>query len=124
MRTTLDLDETLLDAAARATGAPTKTALIELGLRALIAPAARRRLAARHPHGRDSSASAPTEAVKPVDTSVRVDFFRGRARAGHLAHHLEADEVLLHPWVLGELAPSGDPERVVDCRPAWHRRDA
>jgi len=47
MRTTLDLDETLLDAAARATGASTKTALIELGLRALIEQAARRRLAER-----------------------------------------------------------------------------
>jgi Arc/MetJ family transcription regulator len=47
MRTTLDLDETLLDEAARATGAPTKTALIEMGLRALIEQAARRRLAGR-----------------------------------------------------------------------------
>lgn len=42
--------------------------------------------------------------MKLVDTSVWVDFFRGRARAGRLAHDLEADEVLLHPWVLGELA--------------------
>jgi Arc/MetJ family transcription regulator len=63
MRTTLDLDETLLEAAARATGAPTKTALIELGLRALIEQAARRRLAERRgaiphtgaPHRRRSS---------------------------------------------------------------------
>jgi predicted nucleic acid-binding protein len=42
--------------------------------------------------------------VKLVDTSVWVDFFRGRVRAGRLAKHLEANEVLLHPWVLGELA--------------------
>ena len=42
--------------------------------------------------------------MRLVDTSVWVDFFRGRARAGRLAQHLEADEVLLHPWVLGELA--------------------
>jgi predicted nucleic acid-binding protein len=42
--------------------------------------------------------------VKLVDTSVWVDFFRGRARADRLSEHLDANEVLLHPWVLGELA--------------------
>jgi Arc/MetJ family transcription regulator len=47
MRTTLDLDEALLEAAAHATGARTKTALIEMGLRALIEQAARRRLSER-----------------------------------------------------------------------------
>jgi Arc/MetJ family transcription regulator len=57
MRTTLDLDEELLEAAARATGAPTKTALIELGLRALIEQAARRRLAERR--GTIPKAGAP-----------------------------------------------------------------
>jgi Arc/MetJ family transcription regulator len=46
MRTTLDLDAELLAEAARATGATTKTALVELGLRALVEQAARRRLAA------------------------------------------------------------------------------
>jgi len=46
MRTTLDLDETLLDAAWRATGAKTKTAMVEAGLRALVEQAARERLAA------------------------------------------------------------------------------
>jgi Arc/MetJ family transcription regulator len=46
MRTTLDLDERLVEEARLATGSPTKTAVIELGLRALIEQAARRRLAA------------------------------------------------------------------------------
>ncbi len=46
MRTTLDIDENLLADALRATGAATKTAVIELGLRALIERAARERLAA------------------------------------------------------------------------------
>jgi len=42
-----------------------------------------------------------------VDTSVWVDFFRGADRAADLAEHLESNLVLLHPWVLGELALGG-----------------
>jgi Arc/MetJ family transcription regulator len=45
MRTTLDLDEKLLEQAQRATGTTGKTAVIEKGLQALIEQAARRRLA-------------------------------------------------------------------------------
>jgi predicted nucleic acid-binding protein len=37
-----------------------------------------------------------------VDTSVWIDYFR--SGLPRLAADLEADEVLLHPWVLGELA--------------------
>jgi len=57
MRTTLDLDESLLEEAQRATGAPTRTALVEMGLRALVEQAARRRLAALG--GRIPEAKAP-----------------------------------------------------------------
>jgi predicted nucleic acid-binding protein len=39
-----------------------------------------------------------------VDTSVWVDYWRGRSTAAPLEHLLEADEVLLHPWVRAELA--------------------
>jgi hypothetical protein len=42
-----------------------------------------------------------------VDTSVWIDFFRGTTRAGILEDLLEANEVLLHPWVLGELVLGG-----------------
>ena len=38
-----------------------------------------------------------------VDTSVWIDHFRGRAGA-ELALLLEAGDVLVHPWVVGELA--------------------
>ncbi|MGH7150577.1 MAG: type II toxin-antitoxin system VapB family antitoxin [Planctomycetota bacterium] len=48
MRTTLDLDDRLVREALRATRARTKTELVELGLRALVEAAARRRLAALH----------------------------------------------------------------------------
>jgi Arc/MetJ family transcription regulator len=46
MRTTLDLDQHLLEAAQKATGVKGKTAVLEMGLRALIEQHARRRLAA------------------------------------------------------------------------------
>ncbi len=42
-----------------------------------------------------------------VDTSVWVDFFRGSKRASKLRELLEANEVLLHPSVLGELVLGG-----------------
>ena len=38
-----------------------------------------------------------------ADTSIWVNFFRGVSRAGALRDLLETDEILLHPWVLGEL---------------------
>jgi predicted nucleic acid-binding protein len=37
-----------------------------------------------------------------VDTSIWVDHLRSGSAT--LARHLEADEVLCHPWVIGELA--------------------
>ena len=45
MRTTLDLDQTLLLEALRVTGARTKTDVVEMGLQALIQRAAQTRLA-------------------------------------------------------------------------------
>lgn len=39
-----------------------------------------------------------------VDTSVWIDHFRAKDRAAALSGLLEAEEVVLHPWVLGELA--------------------
>ena len=46
MRTTLEIDSELLNEAMRVTGAPTKTAAVRLGLKALVDEAARQRLAA------------------------------------------------------------------------------
>ena len=39
-----------------------------------------------------------------VDTSVWIDYVRGVPRARPLADHLEVNEVLVHPFVRGELA--------------------
>jgi Arc/MetJ family transcription regulator len=57
MRTTLDLDEDLLRKAMSATKSRTKTAVIEQGLREVIARAARERLASLF--GSDPAAEAP-----------------------------------------------------------------
>lgn len=46
MRTTLNIDDTLLEEATRLTGVAEKTALVHLGLKALIALESARRLAA------------------------------------------------------------------------------
>jgi predicted nucleic acid-binding protein len=42
-----------------------------------------------------------------VDTSVWVEYFRGTDRAKGLDDLLDEGELLLHPWVLGELALGG-----------------
>jgi predicted nucleic acid-binding protein len=42
--------------------------------------------------------------VTLVDTSVWIDFFRGSAKAKQVAFLLEVAEVLVHPFVNGELA--------------------
>ena len=39
-----------------------------------------------------------------VDTSIWIEFFRGSSAAARLSAFLADDAVLLHPWVLGELA--------------------
>jgi Arc/MetJ family transcription regulator len=57
MRTTLDIDEELLDEVCRVAGFKTKTAAIEAGLRALLAEHSRLGLAALH--GKVKEASAP-----------------------------------------------------------------
>jgi Arc/MetJ family transcription regulator len=57
MRTTLNIDDDLVARVMRATHAPTKTAAIEMGLRELLAKAARERLAALY--GSDPVAKAP-----------------------------------------------------------------
>jgi Arc/MetJ family transcription regulator len=57
MRTTLDLDEKLVEEAMQASGAATKTAVVHLGLQALVEAGARRRLARLY--GKIPDAAAP-----------------------------------------------------------------
>jgi predicted nucleic acid-binding protein len=42
--------------------------------------------------------------MKLVDTSVWIDFFRGRPALASLAEPMRDGLVLMHPWVLGEIA--------------------
>jgi predicted nucleic acid-binding protein len=39
-----------------------------------------------------------------VDTSVWIDFFRGRSTSAALAAALELAEVMIHPFVIGEIS--------------------
>lgn len=64
MRTTLDIDEGLLEEARKATGESSKTAVIERGLQALIEQAARKRLAALY--GAFPKAKAPPRRRAPA----------------------------------------------------------
>jgi Arc/MetJ family transcription regulator len=68
MRTTLEIDRKLLDDAMAASGAPTKTAAVHLGLKALVDQAARRRLAALRGTIPDVKAP-PRRRPMPVDAS-------------------------------------------------------
>jgi len=63
MRTTLNIDDDLLDEARRVTGIETKTALVEAGLRALLEKAARKRISALY--GKVAEASAPYRRRSP-----------------------------------------------------------
>jgi Arc/MetJ family transcription regulator len=63
MRTTIDLDESLLSAAMKVTQVRTKTEVVELGLRALIEQAAPQRLALLA--GTVRRASAPSRRRSP-----------------------------------------------------------
>lgn len=69
MRTTLDIDSELLEEAMQATGAPSKTAAVRLGLKALVDEAARRRLVALA--GRIPEAKAPPRRRLPASEKAR-----------------------------------------------------
>ena len=64
MRTTLNLDQDLVEEAMAVTGAKTKTTVVHLGLRALVETAARHRLAALK--GKIPDATAPRRRRLPA----------------------------------------------------------
>ena len=65
MRTTLNIDDTILQKAAELTGVAEKTALVRMGLEALIARASRQRLSAL-----GVAFTQPPVAMGPVTTAV------------------------------------------------------
>lgn len=72
MRTTLDLDADLVRQALQETGAKSKTELIEMGLRALLERAARKRPRTLFGEGSRAPAGKAAAGMKPVlmDASV------------------------------------------------------
>ena len=106
MRTTLNVDATLIRRAAHLTGVVKKTALVRLGLEALIVRESARRLAklgGSEPWREAGQAQAAgSRRVILVDTSVWVDHLRVGNRT--LQDLLERADVLSHAFVVGELA--------------------
>ena len=105
MRTILNIDDDLLSEAECVTGVSEKTALVRAGLKALIEKESARRLA-KLGGTKKKLALLPTppnhRAVILVDSSVWVD---------HLRHTelepvrlLDDGEVMIHPFIFGELA--------------------
>ena len=108
MRTTLNIDDRLLQEAIRLSGISEKTAVVRAGLEALIARGSARRLAAlggsqpgvRRIRRRRVKPRLPVS--KLVDTSVWIDHFRRGEPA--LIVLLGGEEVECHPFIIGELA--------------------
>jgi|GEM_PF-964193 len=102
MRTTLALDDELLDWAQALTGLMEKTALVREALKALIERESARRLA-RHSAKPESAAPAAVRTgVILDDTSVWGDHLR--RGDDELALLLDRGQVAIHPSVTGELA--------------------
>ena len=107
MRTTLIIDDDLIEKASKLTGVKEKTSLVRLGLEALIARESGRRLAKLG--GTEKKLELPKASKNPgaaemilVDTSIWVSHLReGDDR---LVTLLDEGMVCCHPFVIGELA--------------------
>ena len=105
MRTTLALDDELVAKAQAFTGLKEKSSLVREALKALIERESARRLARLG--GSEPDIEFPAQAAAGarlilVDTSIWIDHLRADNAA--LKRLLDAGRVLMHPFVLGELA--------------------
>src|ERR1700732_3431995 len=101
MRTTLALDDELLETAAAYTGLREKSALVREALRALIERESARRLARLGGGGPPLGAGPPSAVGRQVilvDTSIWVDHLRAGNEA--LTGLLNSGQVLAHPFVI------------------------
>ena len=119
MRTTINLDIELVDAARKVSGLTERTALIHEGLRALIQRESARRLArlgGSEPAVAAAAAATSRRTMILADTSVWIEHLR----AGHaeLAARLDEGRVVIHPFVVGELALGNLSRRDEDPRVA------
>ena len=115
MRTTINLDEQLLAAAQRATGVTERSALIHEGLKGADRAGKRETAGAAWGYATATgTGTAPPDGFRMilVDTSVWIDYFRRGEPV--LASALEASEVMMHPFILGELA-CGNLKRRARC---------
>ena len=104
MRTTMNIDDRLLEEASKATGIKEKSKLLHDGLRAFRPRKRARDNRARRerPGCADSRTTAIPRKMFVVDSSIWID----DVRAGEplLDAHLMREQALMHPHVLGEVA--------------------
>ena len=104
MRTTLNIDDAILKRARQLTGIEEKTALVRMGLEALVARKSAQRLASlggTEKHAR-AVPSPEIQIVILVDTSVWINHLRTHSKL--LTQLLDLEQVLVHPFVIGEIA--------------------
>ena len=106
MRTTININDEILEKAAQLTGIKEKTALVRMGLEALIARESSRRLAklgGTEKQLTDVPRRSPDDAVMVlVDTSIWINHLRSGVR--QLENLLSDGCVWIHPFIVGELA--------------------
>ena len=100
MRTTLNLDDEVLEKAASLTGITEKTQLLHEGLKALISLESSKRLAKLGASSPENRGYSPPMIL--VDTSVWIDFLRQGNQS--LTRVLEQGQVATHDLVIGELS--------------------
>jgi predicted nucleic acid-binding protein/Arc/MetJ family transcription regulator len=113
VKTTLNIDDDLIERASKMTGIKEKTTLVKLGLEALIAMESAKRLA-RLGGSEKHLKQVPRRRsawVVLVDTSVWVSHLRETNES--LVGLLNDGKVVCHPFVIGELACGGLQNRMV-----------
>lgn len=101
MRTTLNIDDSLLRNAAKLTGVKEKTSLVRLGLEALGRSRRDREVASR------GSQTAPSQRrMILVDTSVWIEHFRAGNDRLKL-YCLTSKSFVIHLWCLGHFLTDG-----------------
>ena len=110
MRTTIAIDDELFAKAQEYAGVTEKSAVVREALKAFVEREAARRLArlGGTATGRQGTPAPPPSPVILADTSIWIDHFRRSDL--RLARFLDRGDVVMHPFVLGELALGYLPE--------------
>ena len=105
MRTTLNLDDQLIEKAAKLTGVKEKTALVHLGLEALISQASALRLAKLGDRNNISNCTLDGDYLRNHDPRGHIDLGRSFEKSQYPSYLPSLRKLSsTHPHVIGELA--------------------